>query len=526
MMAPIPAPEPPRIETDAEGRRIYRPDGETLRAFLRANGFVDIIRGPIGSGTSSACCMKVFMRMTAQRPGPDGIRRTRWVVIRSTYPELKNTTVKTWLYWFPENLYGRFVWERPFRHEMKFRDVEAEVIFMALDDETSIPKLRSLELTGLFGNEIEFVDKPIIDEALSRCGRYPPVAEGGASWYGGICDTNAPGEDHWLPMMMGEVPLPEGLTDDERRAFDKPAGWNYFVQPPALLEEFGKDGKPTGRYLPNPAAENTKWLPADYYMRQIAGKRKSWVDSRVMNRITVHAEGDPVFPMFRPDVHLAKEALKPVPGQKLVVGLDFGRRPAAAIMQRTGSRWAVLSECGAVDVGATTFAPILRQHLAERYPDWRIDRGDVLFWGDPKGQDKVQADERTAYDIFQAHGMMVRPAPVPTNNIQTRLEAIDGPLMRFVDGHPGLLVSPSCRTLKVAFGGGYHWRKIGDGRTEPNKDRYSDYMDALGYGLLGGGEVRAAAGRGYEGRPAKAQIWAAGSKGGWRAARAAARRGL
>jgi hypothetical protein len=122
----------------------------------------------------------------------------------------------------------------------------------------------------------------------------------------------------------------------------------------------------------------------------------------------------------------------------------------------------------------------------------------VLFWGDPKGADKVQSDERTAYDVFRSYGMMVRAAPVPTNAIATRLEAWEHALNRTVDGYPALLVSPTCRATKVALAGGYHWKKTGDGRQEPEKNRASDYMDAGGYALLGGGEGRAVRGASHE----------------------------
>jgi hypothetical protein len=214
-----------------------------------------------------------------------------------------------------------------------------------------------------------------------------------------------------------------------------------------------------------------------------------------MNRISLHVEGDAVLPQFRAEIHVAREPLKLMDGYPLIVGLDFGRRPAAIMWQRIGLRWIALGEFGMVDVGATTFAPALKAALRARFPDVQIK--DIQFWGDPKGQDKVQSDEKTAYEVFDSFGMKVRPAPVPSNSIQTRLEVWEAGLTRMVDGKPGLLISPNCRSLKVALAGGYHWRK-GD-RTEPVKNRSSDFMDGGGYGLLGGGEGRAVRGRDHVG---------------------------
>ena len=73
---------------------------------------------------------------------------------------------------------------------------------------------------------------------------------------------NAPGEEHWLPQMTGEVPYPEDVPENKRFAW--PSDWGYHIQPPALDEV--KDG--SGRvvaYRQNPKAENLKWLPSGYY---------------------------------------------------------------------------------------------------------------------------------------------------------------------------------------------------------------------------------------------------------------------
>lgn len=499
--------EAPKVELNAHGQKIYRPDGAVLQRFLKERPYFGIIQGPIGSGTSTACCLKIYTLACQQKPGPDGKRRTRFAVVRNTFPELQQTTLKTWLYWFPENLYGIMNRARPYTHPIRVGDVECEVVFIALDSPDDVQKLLSMELTGIFYNEMNFLHRSIVQEGLSRCGRYPPMAEGGPTWFGGFADMNAPNEDHWTPQMFGDVPIPDDLSDDDKSALVRPVGWERYVQPSGLIEVWGPDGKTLVGYKPNPLAENTKWLPPGYYVKLASAQKRSWIDSRIMNRISLHVEGEAVFPQFRSEVHVAREPLRPLEGSKLVVGLDFGRRPAAIFLQRLGLRWIVLGEYGMIDVGASTFAPALKREIATRFPGFKIaagfDVGDVVFWGDPKGNDKVQSDEQTAYQIFRAHGMWVRAAPVPDNNIQTRLNAVESALTRLVDTYPGLLISPNARTLKVALAGGYHWAKGGDGRTEPKKDRYSDFADALGYGLLGGGEGRAAIGKGHDRRAAK-----------------------
>lgn len=504
----------PTVRRDPGGRKVYAPDGQVLADFLRDRSHVSIIRGSIGSGTSSAAMMKVYSIAMEQRSHPEtGLRHTRWGVVRNTYPDLKNTTVKTWLDWFPEKPYGRFYWDRPFRHVIRVGDMLLEAHFFALDSSDDIRKMRSLEVTGWLFNELEFIDKEIVDEAESRTGRFPAVKDGGPTWDGIIADMNAPREDHWVPLMMGEVPLPESMTEEERLAYRKPDTWAYFVQPPSMRENKDASGTLLG-YEINEAAENLLWLKPGYYEEKIKGKTKQWIDSRVLNKITVFVDGKPVWQQFNPDTHVSKTPLEPIEGWPVYVGLDFGRNPAAVFGQLVNNRWRIFGEVTAHDVGASIFAPIVKRALTLRLGNWRsarLDRegrrGDeefqVDFFGDPKGQDGTQADETTAYDIFRSHDMPVMPAPVKNNHIQTRLEVVEHAMITMANGSPRFVVCGThCRTLKVACEGGYHFARIkGTSRHQdtPEKDRYSDIADACQYMMLGAGEGRAAAGRDHKG---------------------------
>jgi hypothetical protein len=46
--------------------------------------------------------MEIFTRALEQEPGPDGVRGTRSIITRNTYPELKSTTIKTSMDWFAD----------------------------------------------------------------------------------------------------------------------------------------------------------------------------------------------------------------------------------------------------------------------------------------------------------------------------------------------------------------------------------------------------------------------------------------
>jgi hypothetical protein len=94
------------LRTDGDGRTIYQIDGPVLAAFMQSTAPVQVICGPVGSGKSKTCNLKLWAIANQQKLGPDGVRRTRVAVVRTTYPELRTTTIRTWLDTFPEKIYG------------------------------------------------------------------------------------------------------------------------------------------------------------------------------------------------------------------------------------------------------------------------------------------------------------------------------------------------------------------------------------------------------------------------------------
>ena len=96
---------------------------------------------------------------------------SRWLIARNTYPDLKTTTIRTWLEMFPEHIYGRFNWGQPPSHKIRFADVSLEVDFIALDKPEDVRKLRSTEYTGGAYNELPFIEKELFDEGdVAVCG--------------------------------------------------------------------------------------------------------------------------------------------------------------------------------------------------------------------------------------------------------------------------------------------------------------------------------------------------------------------
>ena len=232
-----------------------------------------------------------------------------------------------------------------------------------------------------------------------RVGRFPSMRDGGPSWTGVIADTNAPEEDHWWPIMSGEVPIPDHIPKEQAKMLVKPDNWE-FVQPSAMIEEKNEDGE-IKDYIENPIAENKKNMLKSYYKNLIRGKTKSWIDVYVMNKLGSIQDGKPIYPMFASEVHIAKEEIPIAANLPVYVGLDFGLTPAATIGQKVRGRWFIQQEIVAIDMGIVRFAEVLRQELATRFSA----ASEVIIFGDPAGDFRAQTDESTPFHILRGAGL-------------------------------------------------------------------------------------------------------------------------
>jgi len=344
----------------------------------------------------------------------------------------------------------------------------------------------SLELTGAWANEARELPKAIIDAMTMRVGRFPSERDGGPSWSGVILDTNAPDEDHWWPIMAGDVPLPDWLTEVEARQMIKPANWSFFTQPGAMKPVKDKDGSIAG-YEMNPKRENQTGIKPSYYQNMIGGKTTNWVNVYVCNKYGSITDGKPIYPHFDRMLHVAVDALQAVQGIPVHIGIDFGLTPAAVFGQNVRGRWLILKEIVAQDMGIVRFSEILRREMMMYQP------ATYSVWGDPAGDIRAQTDEDTPFRVLRHAGIQARPTE--TNDVALRIESVQSPLTRLIDKTPGLLIDPRCTNLIKGFEGGYHYRRMqvtGERYEEtPNKNRFSHIHDALQYMMLGGGEGRA-----------------------------------
>lgn len=486
----------------SNGQMVMVPDGPVVSAFMQDWAFVTIIRGPWASGKSVGCCGKLFMAANMQEPDALGVRRTRWAVVRNTYPDLQETTIKTWLEWFPEEVYGPLRRSRPFMHMLRVQGapyrgrpttVEVEVIFLALDDDEDRKKLLSMELTGAWINEAREISKPIIDDVIGRTGRFPPMRSGGPTWSGCFMDTNAPSELHWLPIMMGESLAPDSMSEEDRDALVKPENWHYYNQPGALRPVKDATGKII-EFEGNPGAENIRYLKGgyQYYLDRVGGKTRSWVLINFCNELGQMMAGKPVWPTFDRSKHVADKPIAYDPGFPLLVGIDStGRNPAAIFAQQPRGRWRILAELIGRDISVPAFAPQVKLKVGQivATAGQNTAQAVVTFYRDPH-QEKGQGDDRNTDQMYAKAGIRLIPAP-GGNAIATRTQTVE-----VLFDHDQILIDPRCTTLIAACAGGYRFRKLKISGIEayddmPDKQNgYADPADALQYVCLGGGSGR------------------------------------
>jgi len=459
----------------ATHKYIFSPPGGVLSRYYYDRSPVSIITGPLGSAKTTTTCYKHLALMMEQAPSRKGVRPSRCIAIRNTYGELLSTTAKDFITIF-EDL-GKFKQggSAPPSFKMRFcladgTTVDHEMLFIALDRPQHIKKLRGHQVTWFWLSETKELPKEVIDMADLRHGRYPSMQLGGVlpTYSGMLGDTNQCDEDHWLYEFQ-EVKKPAGDLPD----------WSFFVQP-------GGVKKVNGKWLLNKQAENLDNLPAGYYDKRIQGKSDDWIKVNLGNEYGFVMDGKPVHPEYSDGVHCVDNVdyLVDVP---IILGFDFGRTPACAIIQQIGDSWYCLDEFVTVNMSAAKFAPSLITYLAHNYPG-----AGFIGWGDPAAANKGEVVEYSAIETLNACGIPCEPCE--TQDPLQRRAAVSNPLTELgVSGKPRLLICKKAKMIRKGLAGKFCYRRLqvaGDAKymDVPDKNAWSHPVEALEYGLLGEGE--------------------------------------
>lgn len=450
------------------------PSGILLHTAHQQGGVI-CIGGPVGTGKSVTMSNELLRTAIAQTPYK-GTRYTAFGVVRNTFPELKTTTIKTWLQWVPEEL-GKITYGSPIQHKIRFvlgdgSKVHSDVYFFAMDVADDVKKLKSFELTKIWFNEAAELSREFVDHAGLRLPRWPNKEMGGADEYGIIMDTNMPDEEHWMYKAFEEEKIP---------------GWKMIHQPPAILKNMVMKGDKLewdGTWIGNPKAENVQNVNGgfNYWLDQVHGKDPNFIRVMLEGKYGQTKRGKPVYEYeWNEEYHLADREWTADPELMVYTGWDWGLNPALIFAQidRRGTLRALKelvpdSDCSLEAFLTDWVTPFKEQHF----------RGcHFSGWGDPAGIGRNPLDKSTPFQTVAGAGFYIKPTS--TNTFVPRRDAVASFLKRL----GGFTLNPSMKMLRKGFNGGYGYSKLGGGggiyKDRPDKNEFSHPHDGLQYLCLG-----------------------------------------
>lgn len=503
-------------------RTITYTASHTAAKLHASNKLVRGFMGPVGNGKSVACIQEIVRLAREQAPNNQGVRKSRWAIIRNTTPELRTTTLNTWKQWLPEQvcpvtMHPMIVGKMNIPIDDGTR-IELEAYFIALDRDDDVKKLLGMEITGAFINEAREISYAVVKAARERIGRYPARIDGyedtkdykaprdsegniqPCTRKALLMDTNPPDDDHWWYQLAEEGCL-RG-TDEAKKglAIQETAKiFDFFRGPSPLIKQAD------GSYEPNPKAENIENLPGgyQYYLDMIAGNDEDQINVQVLGNYGHLTTGKPVYPEYNDKLHCPETGIIPIPSLPIALGWDFGLTPSCIIGQLTSrGQLLILDECFAEDSNVRSFAlNTVKPLLSTKYKDFEI----AFSVADPAGGNRGEGEGKSAIRILNddyarenEFGDIITPLNLgfiteeaPTNDPTLRIDAVKSFLGRLVEGgYPAYVLNKSCRLLRKGKMGGYQYKKLqvsGDTRynLKPDKNIYSHPADAEQYLALG-----------------------------------------
>jgi len=430
----------------------------TVERFMHDQTRIRIIVGPLGSGKTMGMIMEL-MRWACSQPAHNGVRYTRFALIRNTLQQLRQTVLSDTMSYL-QGMAHYYTTDSTIQFRLTLPDrtrLHSDWMLLPLDSKEDVRRLLSLQLTGAWINEIREVPFDIMRPLLGRCGRYPSKALGGAARRGIIADTN---------------PWPTDSPYHDRTVLNPHPAWKLFLQPSGLSAD----------------AENVENLPDGYYDELMSDKDPDWCSVHVEAQWGTSNAGQAVFRRtFHAPTHVKDMGVVVNPMRPVMVGMDFGRTPCAVIGQHDNYGRAIIMKeivtesMGLIQMVEEHLKPVL---LAPPFAGRRI-----FIVGDPAGAAKSQLSEETNFDILKEQGFLAYPAS--TNAIEPRLLAVDRLLRQTLMGEPALQISRTgCPTLIQAMGDKYRYRRKRDGQMEDLPEKlhpWSDICDSLQYFALGTG---------------------------------------
>jgi hypothetical protein len=452
----------------------------TIKEFIKAHRpqpvgeepkvFQNWIIGPVGSGKTTGIFFKLIYMAKLQEPAPDGIRYTKAVIVRNTAPMLKDTTLKSWSYWFQHGVAGH--WNATDKiFTLRFDDVHCEVLFRPLDTPDDVGRVLSLEVTFVLIDEFVEIPFEVVEALEGRCGRFPnSQIHGKATNFGMWGSSNPSTEDNWWYEYLhtANVKKIDLYNEMDNSAVEDDPKITYYHQPSGLSDH----------------AENVENLPGrrNYYGELIKNKSPAWVKQFVESEWGYSVSGKPVVPTFKGELHISPKAQFD-PLLDLVVGYDPGISVSAMIfgqMDLNGVLYVigelVQSGYGAERLITERMIPYMRANFRG------LDMNRVVIAPDPQAGARSANDEKTIVHIIKRFF----PCAIETNNrLPLRLNAIEHFSTRITQAGPALVINgQKCPQLVRALKGGWKYiidQKRNVEKPEPDKNIHSHPGDGFGY---------------------------------------------
>lgn len=418
------------------------------------NSRVKLLIGPFGTGKTSSGAYDII-EMQSERVIPiRSLKRSRFAVVRNTYPELKDTTIKTYFDWFPEHVFGVYS-KTEKKYTIRYEDKLIEILFRALDNPDDVKNLLSLELTGAHVDECREIHEDIIKVLLGRIGRYPSMKDtGGKNPFTSppqICmSSNYPSTEHWMYRDFVKSPV------DGYAIYEQAQSENKHNLRPNYYEDLEKD------YANRPDLLRTL-------------VRGTW---------GVTVKGKQVYPEFRRERHVSKFPLIPKTAIKIIRGWDnTGLSPAINLsyVNEVG-QWCIFKEFCFEDTGIMDATEAVIVWANMNLPD----KCEFVDYGDPAGNNR-DPNKRSPRDYITEQAQKYGQGIFIVDGIQTfkiRRETVAGRLTKEINGQPAILIDPSCTRIIDGFEGGYAYPEIGNQgvyKDEPAKNQYSHIHDSIQY---------------------------------------------
>lgn len=465
----------------------YKPAGKMAIRFHNSKARIRFLRGPIGCGKTVAAFKDMFGKSANAPLSPDGVAKSKWVVVRNTYGDFVRGTLGSFDMALPDR------WKRAgnfhktsntFHLSTNVRRADGSdalmqmsIIFMAMDRMNADKRFKGMEMSGLFIDEANESPPEVFSAGASRLGRYPGDLPPNKRPRHIILASNSFDEQHPLyPFFYDEREIQKNV---EIAGISRESYLEVFDYPSGL----------------SPEADNLQNLPNDYYPEKMAGRPQHWIDVMVHNEFGETIEGRPCYKYFTDKLHAA-EYIAPRKDLPLFCGIDFGRDSAVVVCQQDEEgNIAVVDADYRLDVGCDMAMREMFARFAERYPpsqwNWKSGGSDPGGEGSQLSISPASEARRLARDI----------GVCPTNKCETNDPAIRINAVNTLMAQLGGDKKPRLRISKDKNNRGLMWLiramthyqykmmvRVGDSvpryHDAPDKNDESHIAEALQYALL------------------------------------------